>query len=228
MPVIEDKEFGTISVRKVARSSSMKATVAPNGLLRVSVPSYAPIFMVKRMIASSRDDLRALMNARPQIEIKDGMSIGKSHTLLLRRGATQSVRLQGLHLIVTLSTADSVNDASLISAVRTQILAILRKEAKHHLPMRIRYLADQHGFDFTSLRFTHASSRWGSCNNKKAISLNIALMNLPFELIDYVLVHELSHTKHLNHSQAFWNEVERVDPGYKLHRKQLKGFNPSI
>lgn len=228
MAVIEDKEFGTIAVRRGARSHAMKATVAPNGSLRVSVPSYAPLFMVKRMIAGSRNELRKLLDTRPQLELSDGMSIGKSHTLLIRRGATRSVRKQGLQLLLTLSATDSLQDPTLIADMRTHIQATLRKEAKAHLPKRIRYLADSFGFDYSSLRFTHASSRWGSCNSKQAISLNIALMGLPFELIDYVLIHELSHTRQLNHSAAFWAEVERCDPHYKQHRKLLKQYNPGI
>lgn len=202
--------------------------MAPNGMLRVSVPSYAPLFMVKRMIASSRDELRKLMGSRPTITITDGMAIGKSHTLLLRRGATRSLSLRGLQLVVTLTAEDIIDDPAIIAEVRARILTILRKEAKAHLPKRISYLAMKHGFDYASLRFTHASSRWGSCNSKKAISLNIALMNLPFELIDYVLIHELAHTRQLNHSTAFWHEVARIDPDFKLHRAQLKRHNPGI
>jgi predicted metal-dependent hydrolase len=54
------------------------------------------------------------------------------------------------------------------------------------------------------------------------------LMNLPFELIDYVLSHELAHTVHLNHSKEFWSEVARLDPDFKTHRKSLKSYNPSV
>lgn len=228
MATIEDKEFGTITVRRAARSSSMRATVAPNGTLRVSVPSYAPLFMVKRMIMSSRLELRRLLDSRPTLVLTDGMRIGKSHTLLIKQGSTLSVKRTGLHVIVTLPPDASSHDAEIIDMVRTQIRAILRKEAKAHLPKRIAFLAEQHGFTYSSLRFTHASSRWGSCNNKQAISLNIALMNIPFDLMDYVLIHELAHTKHLNHSKVFWSEVERVDPDYKAHRTQLKRYNPAI
>jgi predicted metal-dependent hydrolase len=228
MATIEDKEFGTITVRRVSRSSSMRATVAPSGSLRLSVPSYAPLFMVKRMIASSRSELRRLLDTRPALRLSDGMSIGKSHTLLVKRGAATSVKRTGLHVIATLGPGDSSDDPVIVDMVRTQMRAILRKEAKAHLPKRIAYLAQQHGFTYSSLRFTHASSRWGSCNNKQAISLNIALMNLPFELMDYVLIHELAHTEHLNHSKDFWNEVERVDPDFRSHRTQLKQYNPAV
>ena len=206
----------------------MKATVAPNGTLRVSVPAYAPLFMVRRMIASSRTELRRLLDTRPKLKIVDGMTIGKSHTLVLRRGETRSVRRSSNQLIVVLNEHDDPNDPTVVDEVRSQVLLILRREAKHHLPHRIRYLADTHGYEYTSLRFTHASSRWGSCNSKRAISLNIALMNLPFELIDYVLLHELAHTKHLDHSKSFWQEVASVDSEYSRHRTELKRYNPGV
>ena len=228
MTIIEDKEFGKVTVRKSSRSHTMKATVAPNGVLRLSVPSYAPIFMVKRMIASSRSELRALMDTRPQVVISDGQSIGKSHSMSVRTGHARSIRTNGLQLIITLAPQDDVLDPSLIEEVRSKCISLLRKEAKAHLPKRIKYISEQFGFNYSSLRFTHSSSRWGSCNSKKAISLNIALMNIPFELIDYVLIHELVHTVHLNHSKEFWAHVSSVDPDYQQHKKLLKTFNPHI
>jgi predicted metal-dependent hydrolase len=156
------------------------------------------------------------------------MQVGKSHTLVIREGITRSIKRQGLQLIVTLGPGESGEDRDVIDDVRSHMRTILRKEAKAHLPKRISHLADIHGFTFSSLRFTHASSRWGSCNSNKAISLNIALMNLPFELIDYVLLHELAHTKHLNHSKSFWDEVARTDNKFALHRRELKRYNPAI
>lgn len=228
MPVIDDTEFGRVTVRRGGNTRSMRASVAPNGTLRISVPAYAPLFMVKRMIQSSRRDLRKLLSQQPAVTLADGMQIGKSHMLVLRSGLARSIKRQGLQLIVTLAPDERHDDAAIIAEVRSHMRTILRKEAKAHLPKRIAHLAATHGYTFSSLRFTHASSRWGSCNSQQAISLNIALMNLPFELIDYVLLHELAHTKHLNHSTAFWNEVARTDPAYTEHRRQLKSYNPAI
>ncbi len=228
MPSFDDKEFGKIVVRRSNRARSMKATVAPTGELRISLPSYVPLFMAKRMVAGSRQDIRNLLATRPALVVRDGMSIGKSHTLHIRRGSTYSLKRSGQQVTLTMAESDNVSDSLIVTDVRSMITSCLRIEAKHHLPKRLEHLANIHGFSYSSVRFTHASSRWGSCNQNKAISLNIALMNIPFELIDYVLLHELVHTKHLNHSTSFWNEVAEADQNYKLHRKQLKNYSPHI
>lgn len=228
MPSFEDKEFGKVVVRRSARGRSMKASIAPTGELRISLPSYVPIFMAKRMVTSSRADIRKLFATRPKLDIHDGMSIGKSHSLHIRNGIAYSLKRNGQQLVLTVTNENELLSPSVIEDVRTVIILALRKEAKAHLPRRIEHLAQTNGFSYTSLRFTHASSRWGSCNQHKALSLNIALMNLPFELIDYVLIHELAHTKHMNHSKDFWDEVARVDANYKTHRRLLKDYSPHV
>ena len=105
---------------------------------------------------------------------------------------------------------------------------ILQKKAKEYLPYRLEYLAKLHGYHYTKCRLTHANTRWGSCSSNKTISLNIGLMNVPEPLRDYVILHELSHLNHMNHSPAFWAEVQKHDPNYKSHRKRLKLFSPGV
>lgn len=205
--------------------------MAPDGKLRASLPLYAPVFLVKRLVKNSRPQLRALLTEHHgNTEYQSGMRIGKSHTLIIhyRPLAKASAVRHGQQIIATLPNEEALHEPSTTRLIRDAVISALRIEAKSHLPMRLAFLAKQHGFSYSKVRFSHAGSRWGSCSSNGTISLNIALMKLPFELIDYVLIHELSHTAQMNHSENFWRLVAQGDPAYKLHRRQLKQENPSI
>ncbi len=105
---------------------------------------------------------------------------------------------------------------------------ILKNKAKEYLPYRLEYYAKLYGYTYDKCRLTHANTRWGSCSSNRTISLNIGLMNVPEVLRDYVIIHELAHLHHMDHSDAFWAEVGSHDPSYKSHRKRLKAFSPSV
>lgn len=105
---------------------------------------------------------------------------------------------------------------------------LLAKKAKAELPYRLEFLASKYGYRYARCRLSHAGTRWGSCSSSGTISLNIALMQIPAALRDYVLLHELAHLRQMNHSADFWSEVASTDPMYKRHRKALKMFSPSL
>lgn len=230
MPSIHDKEFGVITVRRSALARSVKIRVAANGRLSASLPLYAPVFMVKRLIQSSRNELRELLSHHtPQRDFYDGMLIGKSHHLaVLSTDRALTVARHGQAILVHLPQGEHLNSPQVTAEIREHIQAALRIEAKNYLPRRLKYLAAELDCSYAKVRFSHASGRWGSCSSNGTISLNIALMKLPHELIDYVLVHELSHTKQMNHSQDFWKLVAIGDPKYKLHRREIKQHSPTI
>ena len=107
---------------------------------------------------------------------------------------------------------------------------MLMKAAKAELPYRVEFFAKKYGYHYDNLRFSHANTRWGSCSSNRTISLNIGLMKseISQELRDYVILHELAHLNHMDHSTAFWAEVGEHDPKYKIHRKRLKMFSPGV
>ena len=104
----------------------------------------------------------------------------------------------------------------------------LMKKARDYLPYRLEYWAKLYGYSYSKCRLSHANTRWGSCSSNKTISLNIGLMKLPEALRDYVILHELAHLNHMDHSKAFWAEVGEHDKNYKNHEKKLKMFNPGV
>lgn len=105
---------------------------------------------------------------------------------------------------------------------------ILTKRAKEYLPYRLEYYAKLYNYHYDKIRLTHANTRWGSCSSNRTISLNIGLMQVPEPLRDYVILHELAHLNHMDHSKAFWDEVGSHDKRYKDHRKRLKQFTPGV
>ena len=105
---------------------------------------------------------------------------------------------------------------------------VLMKKARESLPYRLEYYATLYGYSYDKCRLTHANTRWGSCSSNRTISLNIGLMKVPEVLRDYVILHELAHLNHMDHSRAFWSEVGKHDKNYKLHEKRLKMFNPGV
>lgn len=105
---------------------------------------------------------------------------------------------------------------------------ILMKKAREFLPYRLEYFAKLYGYSYDKCRLTHAGTRWGSCSSNRTISLNIGLMKVPEPLRDYVILHELAHLNHMDHSKAFWAEVGEHDKNYKLHEKRLKMFSPGV
>lgn len=98
----------------------------------------------------------------------------------------------------------------------------LADKALQHIPKRVSYYAKQIGVTYGKIKIRNQKTRWGSCSSKGNLNFNCLLMLTPPEVIDYVVVHELCHRKEMNHSRAFWAEVEKVIPNYKEQVKWLK------
>ena len=228
---IVDKEFGEIKIRKNKFARSVKLSVSVDGSLRASIPYYSPEFAVRRLVNGSRDEIRKMLathNAKNSYQ--DGDLIGKTHTLFLRKFSGEEIKIsnEGNQILVQIPQELAFENPLVQSEVRKTVSKILRKQAKAYLPRRIDFLAEKYGFSFEKLRFSHTGTRWGSCSSSGTISLNIALMNLPHHLIDYVIIHELCHTRQMNHSSKFWQEVEKYCPDYKKYVQEIKQFSPSI
>lgn len=105
----------------------------------------------------------------------------------------------------------------------------LRKQAKLLLPDRLHTLACRHGLPFSRVSINSARTRWGSCSSRKSINLSLYLMLLPSRLIDYVLLHELCHTREMNHGPRFWALLDSLTGGQaRALRKELRCFRPQF
>lgn len=98
----------------------------------------------------------------------------------------------------------------------------LKKNAKIVITNRVEYFAKIMGVDYNRISIKFQKTRFGSCSTNKNLNFNALVALMPSEILDYVIVHELSHLKEMNHSKQFWREVAKVIPEYKAKRKWLK------
>ena len=114
----------------------------------------------------------------------------------------------------------SVKDSS--GDLRPAIEKYLRQLAARELPPRVREFSAQHQIDVERITVRNQKSRWGSCSRRGTISLNWRLIQTPEFVRDYIILHELAHRRHMNHSARFWSEVERLCPDFRTAERWLK------
>ncbi|MBD3426097.1 MAG: DUF45 domain-containing protein [Candidatus Omnitrophica bacterium] len=110
-------------------------------------------------------------------------------------------------------------------SVAKEVSVIDEREARIGLAQRVKELASRHGFSYGKLYIRCQRTRWGSCSHNNNLSLNIKLMSIPRELCEYVILHELMHTRIKNHGKRFWAQLDRIVDGAKSLDKQLRRYN---
>jgi predicted metal-dependent hydrolase len=222
-------ERTTVTVYKRKASKSLRLSIASNGTVRVSIPLWAP-YSAGLAFARSRHEW-ILAQRQPASLLKDGQAIGKAHHLIFKADTVLKKpigRLKALEAVVSYPATLDINDPLVQKAARSVCIRALRSQAEALLPQRLAALASRHGFNYKSVSVKQLKSRWGSCDSHTNIVLNLFLMQVPWSGIDYVLLHELTHTRILQHGPKFWTAMEDVLPNAKQDRKILRDYQPTI
>jgi predicted metal-dependent hydrolase len=117
---------------------------------------------------------------------------------------------------------------SALPQARELFIRWYRQEARRILTERVNYLAASHGFHYSNLRISSARTRWGSCSSRGTLSFTWRLILAPRQVIDYVILHELVHTRIRDHSRNFWQHLAKLEPGYKQHVIWLKKYGKNL
>lgn len=206
--------IGKVRLRRRKGQRNIRISIKPNYTL-LSHPWYVNQKEALRFLEKRADWIAK--NIVQDNQLIDGSHIGKSYTLSIEDDRKRSaIKGQIIH---------APNNPEL---TRKVVLKALKQEAETLLSKRLDQLSADHNVSYKSYEVKHMRSKWGSCNSDKHIILNSLLVQLPWELIDYVILHELAHTSEMNHSSEFWNVVRSLCPDYKQLRSRLKQHHPVI
>ncbi len=229
---LEDPEFGHIALRRHASARYVRLRMNDDGSLTVTLPRFAGLRHAEDLIESSRAQIRKwrVKYVKKLTVFNDGDRVGRSHTVKFTPAPRPSISVATHGLVITVSHPETLfhTDPKVQKALKPHLEKALQKEARAYLPRRLKHLAETYGFSYVRVRYGTQKGRWGSCSSSGTISLNVGLMLLDPELIDYVLIHELCHTKQMNHSDKFWALVQSCLPDYKARRKVLKSRHPTL
>ncbi len=228
--VIDVPGVGPVHLYKRRGSRHIRLTITHDGKVRVTMPFWTPYQTGVSFVNAKKQWLEANQALQKPV-LADHARIGKAHTLVYcsDTNTTRPVSKIFMNEIrIKYPATLNIDDVSVQDAARKACIRALRKQAEALLPGRLAQLAQKHGYTYGSVTVKQLKSRWGSCDSKGNITLNVFLMQLPWHLIDYVLIHELVHTKVMNHGTDFWQEFENSLPSAKLLRRHIKEYKAAI
>lgn len=229
--IIEDKELGRLIVRVNSRAKSFVFNTKSDAIY-VSVPLGATMKELEKTIEDLRTKLLANRKkmVRPLIDLNFTIDAEYFKLSLVQGSKDQFMANStlGSMQIICPPNAD-FTDENLQDWLRKVIEESLRRNAKYILPSRLERLSKQCGLPYASVKINSSKGRWGSCSAQKNINLSYFLMLLPSHLIDYVLLHELCHTREMNHSERFWGLLNQFTGGKSLAlREELRKYRTEI
>ena len=207
---------------KQSRRKTIAAYVLDDGTIEVRAPLRVPKSEIDRFITERENTLKKYIamqleknEKKNEFELKIGSEIlflGEKYEI--RRGDKTEIK-NGVFFVTE-------------GSVKNQVTALYKLAAERIINERVQYFSQVTGHVPKSVKINAAKSRWGSCSAKGTLNFSWFLIMANQKAVDYVVTHELSHMKHMNHSEAFWQEVARYEPEYKQRRQELKELSARL
>lgn len=229
--VVQLNPVGEVTFRRNRRSKTIRLSVRAGGRILVSYPWHLPFREAERFVAEHAGWILGQLERQQKpasVYPENTPFKTRYHTVLIvRSGEKSSVRQKGFDIVISLPEASEASENGAIEKVTAIMNEIYRWEARKLLPGRVRELAAEAGLSFGKVTIRNNRSNWGSCSHCNNISLNLHLMKLPDHLIDYVILHELAHTKVKNHGPEFHHLLDELT-GHQAARlkTEIKKYSP--
>jgi predicted metal-dependent hydrolase len=224
-------------IRRTSRAKTVSIAIVPEEGLVVTAPERATTQRLDELVRQKgawvlqrlkrRSDLPPPLPVREFVSGETFKYLGRQYRLKVRvAGEGEPVGLHGAHLILTLPRGAS--EALRASLVRSALVGWYRARAQDYLPRRASQWTPKLGLKSPRILVSEPEKRWGSASKDGSLRINWRVMQAPVTLVDYVLVHELTHLIHEDHSREFWATVGRVLPDYEDRKKRLRELGPGL
>lgn len=202
--------------------------------LRVTAPKWASINEIEKVVYEKRRWIfnklherreRSARRLQPPMQWRDGATLpylGQDVTLRIRADEQAGIRYDAETLELTLCLPDDATEQQ----IKDRVQGWLQTQAKLLFAQRLPIYAEKLQASFKSFALSSATTQWGSCTADGKIRLNWRLMHFALPMIDYVIAHELSHLREMNHSPKFWATVQSIFPDFEIARKTLRDSAP--
>lgn len=215
-------------VRRGKRQKTVAIAVEADGAVVLRAPPDIPVSKLDTIVHRKARwivDRRKKTSDRPppltERQLVSGetfLYLGRQYRLKVRRG-TAGVRLEGGHLVAEVPYPSNVRDA---------LVKWYRAHAARRLPEMVAEWAPAVGVDLPEVLIRDQRKRWGSCDDRGVLRLNWRIIQAPRKLAEYVIVHELVHLVHREHSRSYWSSLGRVMPDYDWRREELRRLGGSL
>lgn len=214
------------TIRHSKRARRIWLKVSANGLEVVLPSNYKRQYALTNILATHRawieEQLLKVSQLAPKsIELPTEinlLALTKSYAVAYLKTKTRQKIVEEVGHKIT------VVGKSTPAQTQTLLNKWLFTKAKQDLPKLLEMYSQAYDLPYSRVSIKRQKTRWGSCSAQKSINLNYQLLLLPLELARYVIIHELCHTKELNHSINFWRLVASLDPDWQQHRQRLRNF----
>jgi predicted metal-dependent hydrolase len=226
------EEVGNVIIRKSRKARYINITIKSATGIFITVP-YNVSYDEGLALARKKKDwiklhLEKIKTNANNVSLfdEDSNFSTRDHKIEIQKYSGEKIDVEfGENLLkIKYPQEKDIHSAYIQKSIRLVIEYAYRKEAEAFLPQRIKELSLKFNLPFNRLFIKNIKSRWGSCSFRNNINLSIHLMRLPDNLIDYVILHELSHTVVKNHSKNFWLFLDKLTGNAKLLDKELKNY----
>jgi hypothetical protein len=226
--------IGTIIFTRRRNSRRVTLRVKPDGVISVNYPWYTPYSDAVKFVLNNKQWIENQRNKykNNSFFFKPGDIIESQYrSIKIIEGDNEKPLgyVSKNEIILKIPTHYDVRTQSIQKFISKVITETCRTDAKMYLPDRVHQLAGTHNLAYKKVFIKNLKSKWGSCSSAQNINLSLLLVLLPSHLIDYIILHELAHTRHMNHSKAYWDYLDTLTEGKaKKYDREMKNYQHLI